>query len=117
MRGGKRKAKRGREDGPPKDENPGTETATGSWDNERRDTPAIDRYARALIEYTFDLILLLDRVGKVLYASPSAKRLLGYDPDAVTGRSVFEFLHPDDLERATGFYRSRAGRLGFCRTW
>ncbi len=76
-------------------------------------TPSVEKYARSLIEHTFDLILLLDRTGTIIYASPSTKRLLGYDPDTVIGVSVFEFVHPEDAPRAAEFYRAGVDRQGF----
>ncbi|GMU91336.1 MAG: hypothetical protein AMXMBFR4_03940 [Candidatus Hydrogenedentota bacterium] len=55
-----------------------------------------ERYYRALIENALDLITLLDANGTILYESPSITRVLGYDSEELIGRSVFEFLHPDD---------------------
>jgi len=61
---------------------------TALRDNEQR--------FRALIEHGFDIILLLDRRGIIQYASPSAERVLGYEPDALLGRDRLELVHPDD---------------------
>jgi diguanylate cyclase (GGDEF)-like protein/PAS domain S-box-containing protein len=36
----------------------------------------------------------------MLYVSPSADAALGYDPDAIVGRSGFGYAHPDDLAMA-----------------
>ena len=55
---------------------------------------------------TSDLILVTGRDGCVQYASPSSRQF-GYTEDEVLGRSVFEFLHPDDLDRVT----DRRGRI------
>ncbi len=55
---------------------------------------------RALIENSSDAISLLDSDGNVLYASASSKRVLGYPPDELVGRSGFELIHPDDAGRA-----------------
>ncbi len=51
---------------------------------------------RALIEHGSDLIMILDGAGNLVYESPSGKRILGFEPDELIGRSVFEFIHPDD---------------------
>jgi len=51
---------------------------------------------RAVIEHSADAIALLGADGKILYESPSALRILGYQPEEREGRSAFEFLHPDD---------------------
>ena len=54
----------------------------------------------ALIERSGDVVLLLDAVGTLTYASPALERLLGYPPASVLGRSAFDFLHPEDLHIA-----------------
>lgn len=74
-----------------------------------------ETFARSLIELSFDLILLVDREGKILYVSPSAERMLGYLPSDVQGTSMFEYIHPEDLKNALAFYHSRVGRKGFSR--
>ena len=47
-----------------------------------------------------DLILLMDETATVVWCNDAIRPLLGYAPVDVTGRSIAEFLHPDDLERA-----------------
>ncbi len=71
--------------------------------------------ARYLIEFSFDLILLVDRGGMILYVSPSAERMLGYKPSEVLGTRVFDYVHPEDMNRALDFYYSRVDREGFSR--
>ena len=77
------------------------------------DAGAIERYARALIEYSFDLILLVNREGEIQYASPSADRMLGYDPREVLGASIFDFVHPDDRKAALDLFYVQIERSGF----
>ena len=50
---------------------------------------------RLISENIADLVLLFETTGDCLYASPSL-RALGYDPEAMKGRSVFALIHPDD---------------------
>jgi PAS domain S-box-containing protein len=52
---------------------------------------------RALVENSTDVILLISREGTRLYTTPSHEKVLGTNPDAEKGRSVFERVHPDDL--------------------
>jgi two-component system cell cycle sensor histidine kinase/response regulator CckA len=59
-----------------------------------------ETYYRALIEKASDLISILDADGKMRYQSPSVKRILGYEPAELIGGVNFDFLHPDDLEKA-----------------
>jgi two-component system, cell cycle sensor histidine kinase and response regulator CckA len=53
---------------------------------------------RALVENSSDGLLLMDRVGRITYAAPSSERHLGWKPDQMIGRSVFDFLDADDRE-------------------
>ncbi len=55
---------------------------------------------RALVAHASELTVLVDRDATIVYASPASNRLLGYAPADVEGRSAFDFLHPDDVERA-----------------
>jgi PAS domain S-box-containing protein len=54
---------------------------------------------RALVENGLDVVFLLDRDGTVVYAGASALRVTGYPEDKITGRSIFEGVHPDHRER------------------
>ncbi len=60
-----------------------------------------ESYHRALIDHSSDVITVVDRDGMVLFGSPSMERVLGYPPEAVVGRHVFERVHPDDWSAAT----------------
>jgi PAS domain S-box-containing protein len=58
---------------------------------------ASERRFRALIESSSDGIALLNEDGTVAYAGPSSSRLLGYEPDDLTGVNPLGLIHPDDL--------------------
>ncbi|NUM56367.1 MAG: PAS domain S-box protein [Candidatus Hydrogenedentes bacterium] len=58
-----------------------------------------ERYFRALTENAQDLITVLNLDGTIRYESPSIKHILGYDPDELLGRNVFDLIHPDDRGR------------------
>jgi two-component system cell cycle sensor histidine kinase/response regulator CckA len=51
---------------------------------------------RALVENSSDGLLLIDREGRVTYTTPSSERHLGWKPEEMIGRSVFDFLDPED---------------------
>jgi PAS domain S-box-containing protein len=55
---------------------------------------------RAFVENALDVILVLDRKGLVLYASPSIERLLGRTAPSVIGENWFDWLSPVDLKLA-----------------
>jgi nitrogen fixation negative regulator NifL len=67
---------------------------------------------RALVEHSLDIVLLVDAAGVVRYASPSIARVLGLDPASVIGRSAFEHVHPDDVERLRALFTDRVGVSG-----
>ena len=46
-----------------------------------------------------DAVSVVDTAGAVRFVSPSLVRLLGRKPEDRIGRSSFEFVHPDDLDR------------------
>ncbi len=47
-----------------------------------------------------DCVVALDDQGNVVDANPFMLQLLGYERDQVVGRSMADYVHPDDLERA-----------------
>ena len=54
-----------------------------------------ERY-RLLAENSMDLIALLNLKGTLIYASPSHKNVLGYDPAGLMGHDLSAFVHPED---------------------
>ncbi|MEZ5144663.1 MAG: GGDEF domain-containing protein [Acidimicrobiales bacterium] len=52
----------------------------------------------ALLGHVAEVVIALRADGTITFASPSVRDLLGYDPEAVVGRNLVEFLHPDELE-------------------
>ena len=56
-----------------------------------------ERRFRALTENASDLVLILDATGVCRYASPSHKRVLGYEPESLIGVSVLDLVPHEDL--------------------
>jgi len=54
-------------------------------------------FYRSLIADSIDGIILVDKEGQISFASPSVRNVLGYEAEEAIGRSVFEFIHPDDI--------------------
>ncbi len=50
-----------------------------------------ERYYRALIESTQDLVVLLDGQRRIRYASPSIERVMGYPVAAMLGRDAAQY--------------------------
>ncbi len=55
---------------------------------------------RTIIENASDLFVIVDAQGMLSYISPSIKRILGYEPDEITGAFLFDFFHPEEREEA-----------------
>lgn len=51
---------------------------------------------RSLIENSMDAIVLMNAKGKVLYASPSTKRVTGYTAEERIGKDVLQTIYPED---------------------
>jgi PAS domain S-box-containing protein len=67
---------------------------------------------RQLIEYAPDMIHVIDEGGILLFQSPSAEQTLGYTAEEHLRKSVFELIHPEDVERATGALREAVSHPG-----
>lgn len=52
---------------------------------------------RALIENGLDNISLLTADGRLIWESPSATSMLGFEPNQFIGGNMFELMHPDDV--------------------
>jgi PAS domain S-box-containing protein len=51
-------------------------------------------------ERTSDLVAITTfSLSRYVYASPSHKRVLGYDPSDLLNRCPFDFIHPDDIPK------------------
>jgi two-component system sensor histidine kinase UhpB len=65
-----------------------------------------EQLLRLTTENTTELILIAKRSGRILYASPSHKRLLGYSSEQLLGRRFFKFFHPKDR---SGYTKAQIG--------
>lgn len=45
-------------------------------------------------------LVVLDASLEVTWASPGSEHLLGFKPDELVGRSIFDMVHPEDLDSA-----------------
>jgi diguanylate cyclase (GGDEF)-like protein/PAS domain S-box-containing protein len=55
---------------------------------------------RSLIENASDTITVVRADGTITYESPSLLRVLGYAPEELVGRNIFDFVHERDRPRA-----------------
>ncbi|MCL4818700.1 MAG: response regulator [Vicinamibacteria bacterium] len=94
------------------------ERAYGLWRHivERRRAEAglreSERHFRSLIENALDLILVVEPDGRMRYASPSSRRVLGWEAEGLIGRDGRELVHPDDLEAAVRMFTAASQAVG-----
>lgn len=53
-------------------------------------------WSQRVLEEIKDFLFILTPDGRLLYVSPSSKILIGYDQEAIVGKFINEFIHPDD---------------------
>ncbi|MEX0682908.1 MAG: PAS domain S-box protein [Dehalococcoidia bacterium] len=68
-------------------------------DAAKRDLENSEKRLHDLIEHSSDVITILDEAGNFSYNSPSLHTVTGYTPEELAGRSVIEYLHPEDMQR------------------
>jgi PAS domain S-box-containing protein len=60
---------------------------------------AREEWFRSVVQHSTDMIAIVDGAGRIIYLSPAAERVLGYQPDRLTGESVIDMVHPDEQTR------------------
>jgi PAS domain S-box-containing protein len=55
---------------------------------------------RQITENMQDMLLITDTNLICTYASASHKWILGYEPSEMVGKTIYDFVHPDDLAKA-----------------
>ncbi len=83
----------------------------GAWRSEM--------YHRVILEYSSDGVVVLNREGKIEFATSSVKNVTGYSPEELQGASAVSLIHPEDarwvkrvfLEGAEGMVKQVEFRL------
>jgi PAS domain S-box-containing protein len=78
-------------------------TSIGAWTTlrvQRLETERAEarRDRDRFFELTADLVCVADADGRLVLASPSWQRVLGYPVSEITSRPLIDFMHPDDRE-------------------
>jgi PAS domain S-box-containing protein len=60
---------------------------------------ASERRYRLVAEYMHDIVSLHEPDGRFLFVSPSVRDRLGWEVDQITGRSLYDFVWPEDRSR------------------
>ena len=69
-------------------------------------------YYSALVENSNDLISVVDKDGIISYQSSSVVRILGFKPEEMIGRSILDFIHPDDIAYINDEFIRKRGDIG-----
>jgi diguanylate cyclase (GGDEF)-like protein/PAS domain S-box-containing protein len=67
---------------------------------------------RSLVQYSSDIITVLDADGTIRYASPAVEKMIGYKPEEQIGTNAFGTVHPDDRDRALDTFAEVLKRPG-----
>lgn len=73
-----------------------------------------DRF-RSLVEQTSDWVWEVDTAGVYTYVSPTARSLLGWEPEQLLGRTVFDLMPPDESERLRAIFASHVAERATLR--
>lgn len=57
-------------------------------------------FYKLLVENINEAILLIDEKGKHVYRNPAVARISGYDTEDLRDKTIFDFIHPDDVALA-----------------
>ena len=52
---------------------------------------------RSLVQNSSDIITVLQTDGIISYVSPSIEHILGYKAEDLSGKSIFEYIYPEDI--------------------
>lgn len=63
-----------------------------------------------IAENSLDLLTVQSARGEFVYCSPNVTQLFGWAPGELRGVSIFAFLHPDDVDRASNAQANHAQR-------
>ena len=71
-----------------------------------------EKHFRALIENISDAIMLISEKGKLMYLSPSVKRLTGFILEDTRNKNVFDYIHADDVRLCREIFKYVCVRPG-----
>lgn len=73
---------------------------------------ASEKRLQLLLHGISEIVALLDDKGFIRFISPQVQRVLKISTADVTGQSVFDFIHPDDRERAAAEFARTVSQPG-----
>lgn len=71
-----------------------------------------EKWLRTLIHNISDIVALIDAQGILRFVNPRLETVLGYRKSDVLGHNVFDFIHPEDVPRASLEYSQTIRQQG-----
>lgn len=71
---------------------------------------------RALVQNFSDVITVLDADGIVACVSHCTKNILGFTSEELEGKTIFDFVHPDDVSTAIASFKATLNNPGETQT-
>ena len=71
---------------------------------------------QAIIENAADVVSIVGFDGVLRYVSTAVTRVLGFEPQALQGTSIFELMDPDDADVASVLFKELAEQAGNVRS-
>jgi diguanylate cyclase (GGDEF)-like protein/PAS domain S-box-containing protein len=68
-----------------------------------------ERWFHSLVQYSWDIVAVLEDDGTLRYISPSVERVLGYRPEDLVGKSAFDYVHPESIELVSSSFAKALG--------
>ncbi|MGM0498490.1 MAG: PAS domain-containing protein, partial [Bacteroidota bacterium] len=68
---------------------------------------ADENFHKEIVENMTELVSITDPRGKYTHLSPSHYQILGYTSEELEGKSIFEFLHPNDTAPAYSLFKEK----------
>lgn len=65
------------------------------------------------IEHISDSTLLINERGEILYQSPSVKHITGLEIRDSAGKTLFDLIHPNDLDKTKAFLKEASIKSGY----
>ncbi len=65
---------------------------------------ANEKKCRLLVQSISEIILLIDDQGRIKFISPQVERVLEIPPRELLNQNIFDFIHPEDRDRAAAEY-------------
>lgn len=69
-------------------------------------------FYRYVVENVNEGIILINQKGEHIYRNPAVERIAGYTFDELKGRTVFDFVHPDETESAKQVFEEVLNETG-----